>query len=78
MVLSLTLGSRCVLDLYAPVTRQHLPLPLLPRSLLVLSGASRSQWAHAIAARQSDVIEGVRTPRGRRVSLTFRTVKVKT
>ncbi len=78
VVLSLTLGSRCVLDLYAPVTRQHLPLPLLQRSLLVLSGASRLQWAHAIAARQSDVIEGVKTPRGRRVSLTFRTVKVKT
>jgi alkylated DNA repair dioxygenase AlkB len=43
-------------------------------SLLVLSGPARSGWRHAIAARRSDLVGGVRVARGRRFSLTFRTV----
>lgn len=76
VVLSLTLGSGCVMDLYAPETRARLPVPLPRRSLLVLAGPSRSAWSHAIAARQNDVVGGVKVPRARRVSLTFRTVRV--
>ncbi len=76
IVLSLSLGSRCVMDLYAPGSREPVMLPLPPRSLLVLSGEARTRWAHAIAGRKSDLIAGARMPRGRRVSLTFRTVRV--
>jgi alkylated DNA repair dioxygenase AlkB len=47
---------------------------LEPGSLLVLSGEARFAWTHGIAARRFDVIDGVRTARARRVSLTFRTV----
>ena len=42
------------------------------RSLWVASGEARWAWTHGIAARRSDVIEGERRKRGRRVSLTFR------
>jgi len=45
---------------------------LEPHSLLMLSGEARYSWSHEIPARQSDLIEGMRVTRGRRVSLTFR------
>lgn len=75
-VLSLSLGSACVMALSAPDTDEPVLLPLPARSLLVLSGEARTRWAHAIPGRKSDVIAGVRRPRNRRVSLTFRTVRL--
>lgn len=42
--------------------------------LLILSGPARYDWTHEIPARKSDVINGARQPRRRRVSLTFRAV----
>lgn len=51
---------------------------LEPGSLLVLSGPARYAWQHLIPARKSDPDllggSGKRLPRGRRVSLTFRTM----
>lgn len=73
VVLSLSLGSACTMEL----ARDGAPprsLRLLPRSLLVLSGEARTEWTHAIAGRKSDVVDGVRVARARRVSVTFRTV----
>jgi alkylated DNA repair dioxygenase AlkB len=75
VVLSLSLGSACVMDL----RREGDPpraITLAPRSLLALSGEARLAWKHGIAARKSDVIDGVRVARGRRISVTFRTVRV--
>jgi alkylated DNA repair dioxygenase AlkB len=43
-------------------------------SILLLTGAARYDWTHAIPARKTDVINGTTTPRGRRLSITFRTV----
>ncbi len=51
-------------------------LRLMPESLLSLNGEARFQWRHSIAARKNDYVDGLKTPRSRRVSLTFRTVKV--
>ena len=49
---------------------------VLPRrSLLVLRGEARYAWTHAIPARKTDSINGVVTPRGRRVSATFRVIR---
>jgi alkylated DNA repair dioxygenase AlkB len=73
-VLSLSLGSACTLDLAHVATGERMPLYLEPGSLVVFSGDARYQWAHGIAGRKSDVVAGRRVPRGRRVSLTFRTV----
>jgi alkylated DNA repair dioxygenase AlkB len=52
-------------------------LYLEPRSLITLSGLARYQWTHAIPARKSDVVDGFKIERGRRISLTFRTVILK-
>lgn len=49
-------------------------LYLEPRSLLVLTGPARTEWKHGIASRKSDIVNGVKVPRSRRVSVTFRTV----
>ena len=44
------------------------------RSLTIMTGAARYEWAHSIAKRQSDQWESRRVPRSRRVSITFRSV----
>lgn len=47
-------------------------LLLEPGSLLVMTGEARYKWKHSIAARKSDIINGKRINRGRRISVTFR------
>ena len=54
---------------------QERELWLEPRSLLVLSGPARWAWSHGIAKRKGDVRDGARVLRGRRVSITFRTMR---
>jgi len=68
-VASLSLGSGIVMVLQGQGPGR-LELYLPPRSLLVLSGPARATWRHGIASRKMDPGYG---PRGRRVSLTFRT-----
>jgi alkylated DNA repair dioxygenase AlkB len=72
-VLSLSLVSPSQMTLSRRGTT--VDLALQPRSLLVLRGPARSEWAHAIPARRTDVFDGVRISRGRRLSLTFRTIR---
>jgi alkylated DNA repair dioxygenase AlkB len=45
---------------------------LEPRSAMVLKDASRYGWTHEIPARKSDIMDGRRVERSRRISLTFR------
>lgn len=74
VIASLSLGSGCVMNFAHVATGKTMARYLEPRSLLVLQGASRFEWTHGIAARKTDVVDGISVPRGRRVSLTFRTV----
>jgi hypothetical protein len=47
----------------------------LPRNcLLVLKDDYRYQWKHEIKAVKNDVINGIKIPRKRRISITFRTI----
>jgi len=73
-VLSLSLGSACVMTLSRRDGGEPVDVLLEPGSLLVMSDQARYEWRHGIAARKSDVHAGRRVARGRRVSLTFRTV----
>lgn len=75
-ILSLTLGSACVMDFTHVATRTVVPILLQPRSLVVMQGAARYEWQHGIAARKTDVFESQIIQRGRRVSLTLRRVIV--
>ena len=43
-------------------------------SLYVMTGDARYQWTHEMASRKSDNVNGERVKRGRRVSVTFRSV----
>jgi alkylated DNA repair dioxygenase AlkB len=72
----LSLGSTCLMEFSQPRTGEHAALLLSPRSLLVLTDEARYRWRHAIRGRRSDVWQGARCPRSRRVSLTFRSVRL--
>jgi len=71
-IASLSLGSGAIMQF----TNRHEKheIYLEPGSLIILSGPVRYDWMHAIPARKSDMVGGLKIERGRRVSLTFRTV----
>lgn len=71
-IASLSLGSGAVMQFTNGLEKHDLYLE--PRSLIILSGPARYEWTHAIPARKSDMVDGFKIERGRRVSLTFRTV----
>jgi alkylated DNA repair dioxygenase AlkB len=73
VVASLSLGSATTMVLQRG-REQKLELRLPVRSLLVLAEDARYVWSHMIPGRASDMVDGVRRARARRVSLTFRTV----
>jgi SAM-dependent methyltransferase len=57
-------------DTAAGGAKKHIWLPA--RSMLVLRGAARYQWAHGIAPRTMDKVDGELIRRKRRVSFTIR------
>ena len=68
-----SLGSDVVMDFSYPEHDLKVAVHVPARSLWVITGEARSEWRHAIAGRLTDVINGERRPRGRRISITFRT-----
>ncbi|QGG89868.1 alpha-ketoglutarate-dependent dioxygenase AlkB [Agrobacterium sp. MA01] len=75
VIASLSLLSGCEMRFGCLASGETRAVILQPRSLLMLVGPARRDWTHAIPARRSDVIDGVRVMRVRRVSLTFRTMR---
>ena len=73
-IVSLSLGSGCVMNFTNKYDKTKIPVWLAPRSLIVLSDEARYKWLHSIPARKSDEWAGHRYKRQRRVSLTFRKV----
>lgn len=73
-IVSVTLGSACVMTFTSIKTQEEIPILLQPRGLIVMRGESRYEWKHGIAPRKTDIFEGETIRRGRRVSLTFRHV----
>lgn len=71
-IASISLNSDVVMDFSKG--QDKIPFVLHQRSLVVLKGESRYDWKHGIAARKTDRINGIKTERKRRVSLTFRRV----
>ena len=60
---------------------EKVPALLPPRSLLIMCGPARYLWSHGIATRLYDQVPDEQdgaltiTPRGTRISVTFRTVR---
>lgn len=76
VIVSISLLSRCEMVFENCSIADRRTALLEPRSALLLAGPARLEWTHAIPARKSDLINGQRVPRSRRLSLTFRTVEV--
>ena len=72
VICSLSLLSPCIMDFKKGKDKHQILLK--PRSLLIMKDEARYEWKHSIASRKSDNINGTKTPRKRRVSMTFRTV----
>ena len=78
MIVSLSLGSDCVMDFTNKFDKtKKIPVRLESRSLVVLSSEARYTWLHGIAARKWDEWNGQKQERQRRISLTFRKVIIK-
>jgi alkylated DNA repair dioxygenase AlkB len=73
-VAAVSLLSAYTMDFTSPERTDLVPVRLQPGSLSVMTGPARYTWRHAIAARKSDPTPNGRVLRGRRVSITFRTV----
>ena len=73
-ILSISLGSACMIDFTPLKSSESLHMLLQPGSLLVMQGEARYDWKHGIAARKSDRIDGLVIERQRRISLTLRKV----
>ena len=72
VIASLSLGSDVIMRLSSG--QQKHDVFLEKRSLIVLSGEARYKWQHSIPTRKSDIVDGVKLERQRRVSVTFRKV----
>ena len=71
-IISLSLGSACLMEMTNKETGMMVPLLLEPRSLVVLKADARFIWTHGIPARKTDRFGERIVTRRRRVSLTFR------
>ena len=74
-VASLSLLSPCVMEFRHAQDGRREALLLERRSLLVLSDDARYQWQHGIARRKNDLWQGIKIPRARRLSVTYRSLK---
>ena len=76
VVAAVSLGAPVLMEFTRKMAgeRQRHSVWLAADSLLVLTGEARYRWRHGIARRKSDPQDGLRIPRSRRVSLTFRSL----
>lgn len=73
-VITLSLGSPCLMEFSHPQTQEQAKILVEPRSLVVFQKAARYVWEHGIAERERDIYQGREILRTRRISLTFREV----
>jgi alkylated DNA repair dioxygenase AlkB len=76
-VISISLGSSCVMDFINVKTKQKIEMFLESGSLVVIRGEARYNWTHGIAQRKTDVFNNIKFDRKLRVSMTFRKVIIK-
>ena len=74
LVISISLGSSCAIRFTHALSGRAEEYFIESRSLLILSGDARREWAHEIPSRAEDRHKSEKRIRSRRVSLTFRTV----
>ncbi len=75
-IVSLSLLSACTMKFAQPKTGKNTEVRLEEHCLAIFKDEARYQWTHCIPARKSDVVDGIRKMRSRRISLTFRKVQI--
>lgn len=76
-IISLSLGSTCIMNFeQASDLSNKIGIFIEPRTLLVMQDESRYKWLHSIPQRKSDSFNDHIIRRNRRVSITFRKVKL--
>ena len=73
-IITLSLGSDCVMEFTHSRTAEKAQILLQPGSLLIFKQDARYVWQHGIIGQKQDNYQGKEFTRGRRVSLTFREV----
>jgi alkylated DNA repair dioxygenase AlkB len=76
-IISISLSGQCVMNFQKELTTKEqdkIPLFILPRTLIVMTGESRFNWYHGIPPRKTDKFNEQVHKRQRRVSITFRKV----
>ncbi|MEW6496042.1 MAG: alpha-ketoglutarate-dependent dioxygenase AlkB [Cyanobacteriota bacterium] len=73
-IITLSLGSDCVMDFTHSQIGEKAQILLQSGSLLVFQQDARYVWQHGIKGQNRDNYQGKEFTRGRRVSLTFREV----
>lgn len=74
IIVSISLGSYAIMDFTNKLTKEKIPIVLPPKSAVILKDKSRYDWLHGIASRKTDIINGFKKNRNRRISLTYRRV----
>lgn len=77
-IASISLNSSCLMTFIHVESNQTFELMLEPNSLLIMRDEARYNWKHGISARKSDIYQGKKIKRGRRISVTFRKVILNT
>lgn len=73
-IVSLSLGSTCVMTFSNPRQKQTFDVLLEPGDLMLMRDKARYEWLHQISARKKDKWEGRLIERKRRVSVTLRKI----
>jgi alkylated DNA repair dioxygenase AlkB len=78
-VISLSLGSSCIMDFKNKYNRKEkYEFLLQPNSLVIITDEARYNWTHGIPSREKDTWLGETLYRKTRISLTFRKVILRT
>ena len=76
-IISVSLGSACVMDFINKYSREKIEVLLEPRSAVILRREARHEWSHGIASRKTDIFANTKIERKTRISLTFRNIIMK-
>ena len=73
-IVSISMGSYCMMDFINLQTKHKVEVLLEPRSMVAIRGEARHNWSHGIPQRKADLYHGLRFNRQVRLSMTFRKV----
>ena len=69
-----TIGSGSTMKFVHPTTQVEYEKYVEPNSLYIMSGDARLIWTHEMLSSKFDIVNKIKIPRSRRISITFRNV----